>query len=405
MRGLAAGIAAFCLVATAPSVRGDEVVLDRAQVLALARSQSPAIRVAEARIGEARALRVGARAPATANPEIGIAVGPRALDTGTVIDVVGRLFIPIDVSGAPGARVRVADQRARTAAAEAEDARRLAAGVALDAWIVALGSEERVQLERERAQLDETLYSSARARKAAGTIGDYDVQLTAVLRADSEARLKRAEGDRNAALVVLRARVGLPPTAPVRLAGTLDVEPAPPLDILLAGLARRPDRVRAQSEIEVADADARLQRRLGIPAPLLTASGGRDGELYARVGVDVPIPVFQRNQTARAVADAHRNTAAAERALVDVTSEAELRSAYATYVATASAYDVLHAAAPSMADAEHLATRAYELGQATLPNLVVARRETATARVAHLDARIALARARAALDVAAGVLP
>jgi outer membrane protein TolC len=58
-----------------------------------------------------------------------------------------------------------------------------------------------------------------------------------------------------------------------------------------------------------------------------------------------------------------------------------------------------------MADAEHLATRAYELGQSTLPTLVVARRETATGRVAHLDARIALARARVALDVAAGVLP
>lgn len=392
------------LLSSAPS-HADEVVLDRARVIALARTRAPAIRVAEARLAEARALRVGARAPATPNPEIGITAGPRAFATGTIIDVVALLTIPIDVSGASGARVGVADQRARSAEAEADNARRLAAGAALDAWVVALGSEERVQLERERAHLDETLYSSARARKAAGTIGDFDVQLAAVIRADSLARVQRAEGERDAALVVLRARLGLPSAAQLRLVGTLDTEPAPPLDTLLARLPGRPDRLQADSEIAVADKDARLQRRLGIPAPRLTATGGRDAELFVRLGVDLPIPLFQRNQTARAVADARRTTVAAERDLVDVTSDAELRSAYATYMAAARAYDVLHAASPSMADAEHLATRAYELGQATLPNLLVARRETATARVAHLDARIALARARAALDAAAGVLP
>jgi cobalt-zinc-cadmium efflux system outer membrane protein len=396
----------LCLLAArSPAAGAQEILLDRDKVIELARAQAPAVKLAAARIGEARALRVGARAPATPNPEVGIAVGPRALLGTTVIDVVGSLSIPIDLSGALSLRVRVADERARAAEAEADDARRLAVGAALDAFLVALGTGQRVQLEQERAQLDDTLYASARVRRQAGTIGDLDLQLTAVLRADSLARLKRAEGERDAAFVSLRARLGLSPQAQIRLGGSLDAAPAPPLDALLPRLRQRPDRRRAQAAIDVADDDARLQRRLGVPAPRVTAAGGRDGELFARFGLDLPVPVYQRNQTARAVADARRATAAAEATLVDAAADADLRAAYATYVAAARAYEVLHAAAPATSDAEHLATRAYELGQTTLPNLVVARRETASARVAHLDARIALARARAALDKAAGALP
>jgi len=376
--------------------------LDRARVIELARLQSPMVRLAVARAGETLALRVGARTPTAPNPEIGISVGPRALPTGTIVDVVGSLVIPLDLSGASGMRAREADQRARVAEAETDNARRLAIADALDGWVAVLGSRERVGLEIERVRLDEALWTSARARREAGTIGEFDLQLASVLRADGRARLQRAEGAHEAAIISLCARLGLSLTEPVRVVGTLGADPAPTLDALLTSLARRPDRVAAELNVGVADTDAVLQRRLGTPAPRLTATGGRDSELFVRLGVDLPLPVYQRNQTALAVANAHQTTAAIARVIGVMSTEAELRGAHATYVAARRAFATLDAATSSMTDAEHLAQRSYELGQTTLANLVVARRETSNARAAHLDAKILLAHLRVALDAAAG---
>jgi outer membrane protein TolC len=57
-----------------------------------------------------------------------------------------------------------------------------------------------------------------------------------------------------------------------------------------------------------------------------------------------------------------------------------------------------------LVDAENLILRAYDLGKSTLVEVVTVRRETGQARAAHLDALVALARARIALDATAGLL-
>ena len=137
----------------------------------------------------------------------------------------------------------------------------------------------------------------------------------------------------------------------------------------------------------------------------MLAGVGRENETFARVGVDLPLPIYQRNQTNRAVADARVNTAAVERTAMLASAEAELRAAHAAYVGARETWQTLASVLPSVADVENLATRGYELGSMPLASVVVSRREAAIARVAHLEAVIALERARAALERTAGGLP
>ena len=381
------------------------VILDAARVIELARAHAPGVVTADARIGEARALHVGARAGSIVNPEISIFAGPRFVTSNTAVpDVSITLIWPIDVSGARAVRVTLADDRTRAAEADADDARLNAAAEALDLWVRALGADARVQLETERARLDTAVLTIARVQRAAGTVGDGDVALATGTSALGAARLRTAEADRIAALALLRGRLGLEPASAVVLAGTLATINPPPMEILLAGLEHRPDLVRSAALIGAARTDASLQSRLGVPLPRLTLNGAHDPEYSAHVGLDLPLPIYQRNQTNVAVATARIETAVAERRGIGTLAASDVRAAYANYIGARDALQALEAARTAIDDAEHLATRGYELGQSPLASLVAVRREVATARAAHLDARVALAHARVAVDRAAGTL-
>ena len=119
------------------------VRLDRTAVISLA-ARAPSVAIAQARVEEARAARVGASVPATTNPELTVLGGPRSLaGGGTSTDLVATLSWPVDVSGSWSARREAADQALRAAEAEAADVRRNATADALDAWIEALASTQR----------------------------------------------------------------------------------------------------------------------------------------------------------------------------------------------------------------------------------------------------------------------
>ncbi len=118
----------------AASARGETdgpLALDRAAVLSMV-ARAPQIAVAEARVGEARALRVGAGALAPLNPDLTVFGGPRRFSNGQrSTDLVFTLLWPLDVSGARSARKEVADGAVGVAEADVADARRLVAAEAL----------------------------------------------------------------------------------------------------------------------------------------------------------------------------------------------------------------------------------------------------------------------------------
>ncbi|AKU96252.1 Heavy metal RND efflux outer membrane protein, CzcC family [Labilithrix luteola] len=395
-------LAKVAMTAGEASAQGTERLLDRTTVATLAGAHGPNVVVAERRLEEAKAARTGAGVLAPTNPELSVYAGPRWQTRSPDVDYFIGVAWPFDVSGAPSRRIDVADDRARLAQSETDAARQLAIADALDLWASARGAEERVQLENARLALDRSVLRSAEVRRNAGTTGDGEVALARALEAQGKARVATAEHAATAFAARLRVRVGLVHDEHVTVGGSLLPDEPRPLEALLRSLKTQPVVLRSLAAARLAATDASLQRRAGWPVPRVTAGVGNDPETYLHVGVDLPLPVYQRNQTNAAVAAARRGTAETEYQNALALGEAELRATYAEYEGAREAFITLDNASAAVDDAEHLAMRSYELGQTGLTELALARREAAAARSARLDAAIALAKARIALDVLTG---
>lgn len=380
--------------------------IDRDAVMTLAR-RSWSVRVAEARVGEARALHEGASLPARDNPSLQLRAGPRwTADRGAIADVSVTLSWPVDLSGSSGARVRHADVATEAAEATVRDAARVALGDALDHYARCLGAAEFVRLAEARVGVDEALVRAVGVRRGLGATGDADVAMAGTVLADSTARLHRARGELSALRAELMVTLGLDPRSPAEVAGSLGPpEGAVDLDALVARTARRTDVLAAAASVQAARAEAEVQRRGAIPVPRLTLQGLRENELYVQGGVELSLPVFQRNQTARAVLAATAATRATQESAARARAEGEVVAAWRRSEGARAAFEALDASTRAVDDTERLATRAYELGGSDLSSVMVVRRTVMDARAARVEALLAWVRARVALDAAAGVEP
>ena len=398
--------AAVVLATTAladPALVTDER-LGMDQVRVLVRERGPRLRLARARLAEARAARVGAESLSATNPALAVSAGPRFFPNGDhTFDLAMLLSWPFDLSGAPGQHAAVGDARTVAAEQELAEATLLAEAEALQRWADARAALDRLELEQARAAVDDELLRVARVRRQAGSVGDLDVALATLVRGQGASRLRRAEGESSAARAVLLDRLGLPPESSVQVPRLGEPEPPlPTMDVLLGSIDRHPSHLRAAAQRALREAEVELQDRLAAPVPRALVIGEHSPEWVVRGGLEVPLPFFQRNATARAVAKARDETARTEEEVLGRELDATLRAEYARYTGAAAAYAELEGTAAAVTDAEKLAARAYELGQGTLPTLLAARREAQDARAARLDAQWQRVRARIALDVAAG---
>ena len=85
--------------------------------------------------------------------------------------------------------------------------------------------------------------------------------------------------------------------------------------------------------------------------------------------------------------------------------ESEVRSLYAAFVARESAAAAFEQdAMPRMDENDALARRSFEVGQISLPELLLVRRELVDARLEYLNRLLEVAEAAIEQDAAAGVL-
>lgn len=304
--------------------------------------------------------------------------------------------LPLD-----GRRHRVAGADAAVAASKASiDASLLNARLELRelfaAWYVASRRAAVLEDHHDRIQqLAEWLRARAELGEAAGVEADrldLEVEVVAgrLAEARAEARARRAAAASWSDLVSAGSRPARPHLAP------------PPASV---DLSQRPDLVAFEHRVEEAEARLRLHKRVLEPPEVSVgwlevrdASQSFDGPVF---GVSWPLPVFDRGQGERAIADAEVERS---RARLEAARRRALERAEATLAAYATLYrsrarNHLTSSAASVVDS---VLAAFEAGEASLTDVLDTVRATVDARLARIETLAATLAAGRQLEAVLG---
>lgn len=397
-------------VCTMPAQAADQgLSLDA--IVATVRHRSPVVVVAAARLQEARAGQTGINLPAATNPYLSLTAGPGySRPPKADFEFMLNLQVPLDFTHSRTGRMQVAKELVAQAAANYDDALREQTMGAMTLAVRMAVAHERHVLCEKRSELDRQLLHTAQVRQRAGTAADTDVALASISLAQSQVLANYAAAENSNLMVSLAFQLGMPSDASIALATDFLLPLLPKGDEpnhgaladLLAVVTKRPDTRRALAARAAAEADVRLQSSLGTPIPSITLAAGRGPEYQFSGGFGLPVPVFQRNQTSRAVSKAHVETAHVGLEVAMHFAEAQIRSLHINYHSARQTFGIMAGVFEQIMQAEHLALRGFELGQDNLTQALLSRRETIQARNVYLESKAAAAQAFVALQVALG---
>ena len=395
----AAGIRLDSQVAVPPDVNLADG-LTQEEAVAVALWNSPSFLVTLTDLGIARADL--AEAGLLRNPILSLLfpVGPKQLEF--------TLQFPFEVLWQRPARVDAARINAQAIGQRLVwDALSLVAQVRA-AHADAITAERRLALATQNAELTRRLSDITDARLRAGDISDLEARAPRTDASRTDVVRRAAQHDRDLARLTLTALLGLdqaPTELQPQLSAAYDMQPCPVDDNRVKdALASRPDVRAAELAIESAAARARWERsRAFTLIGLLDANGeGREG-FEIGPGVNVDIPVFNRNQGGAARATVEIERASRLYALARANVIADVRSAG---VRVAQAQEALDAwstdIVPSLETEQRQAESAYGAGEVPLFNVLDVSRRLVDGRTRQLEAEADLFRARISLERAIG---
>lgn len=297
--------------------------------------------------------------------------------------------------------------RIQQAAAELAVAQRSTRAAILHAWFNCVDARERARLLQQDLQVLQTMTDSVSKRRRAGDLAELDEAQAIAELASVRADLAARRADAVTAARLLATWRDVP-------ACDLDGWDAPPHDDSTSTPVLAADRARADpgtlaSEAVAARAAAtatRMQRdRWPDPTVGVTYSQERDGaERIGGLTISIPIGVRRRNaEVARAAAMATAATAEhlatrqdSERNWIRI--DTDVRRAYESWAALAEAERQHRRAAA-------LSQRAFELGEVSLADALLARRAALQATLVERAAALDAWRARAIFDAFVAALP
>jgi cobalt-zinc-cadmium efflux system outer membrane protein len=382
--------------------------LTLADALGRARAANPQLAGAQADLAAARgrAMQAGVLAP---NPVLsGDVARHSSPDLGVRIDRGVALGQEIEIGGQRGLRVEAARHDVARAELALADRVRTVDGEARRAFAGVVAAERRRTLADERLHLADRLVDAARKRARAGDVGTLEVELGEIEHVSAEQGRAAAEADRARAVDRLATVLGVPLEEELAVVGE-DLEvAAPPSETTLVAraLAARPDLAAAREERARLDAEATLTRRRGnVPNPTLRGwyREEQKDEHIAGGGVDLPLPLFdrqvgaeieQRAQASAAAADAERLAREIPRAVrLGLIRRATAAAAWERY-----RRDALPAAAKVRTRIE----QAYAGGYLGLPDVLVQQGRLVDLQSAAIGAWLELHEAEADLIEAVG---
>lgn len=347
--------------------------------------------VAEARAQRARAATV---------PNLSASFEREAPDGGASQNTWGATWSP-PFDGRRGLAIRAADANLQAAELDSETSR-----LALREEVRAVYADWAMAFERARLSesLSATVAQVVRQMEQRALRGEAS-GLSARRFALAGAELRAGAAQAAAELEVARASVSVwIPTLP---AGATPVRPAlPPLVGSPSEFDSVPVVQARRLEVQSAEASVRLQNRFWEVPELAfgwqTIKDGSD-ELEGPVfGVSWPLPLFDRNQAERALAQAQLTAARSRQSLVEAQARARLEGAL-------SGYSRLRKDADSMRDLDSVAeqtirsaTAMFEAGEGNVTDLLETLRGALSGVEASLELFAHALRAHRELELAAG---
>lgn len=381
------------------------------QALALSQARAPMLVMARHAVREAEARRVGAGLIFPANPRLSIDVRPPITYFGTNHDPGYGVMLdfPVDLGGAPSARVHEAQRYADLAGAELKIERLRARYDTWTAYVRAAIDTERVVALEQLTDIGERVLSASRQRSERGAGNDIDEALAEGQVVQLRVQIEEARRTRDAHMMALRDGLDLAASEALTLTTTL-VDPPPPPDangLLARALVSRPEVAGLRGRMAVLDAsDRRMARevfpRMGLYVGVDAAPASA---LFAMVGLSVELPLAQRNQGARARVAAARAGEDDRLALQLRRIEREVVAAHASFTSRLVQLRALtDSALPAAQRALDLTETGWRSGRFDVFRVTAAARDVGKVRGMRLDALEAAWLDRIELDRAIGGL-
>jgi cobalt-zinc-cadmium efflux system outer membrane protein len=392
------------------------------EAVARALRDEPGLRAARTTIDAAR----GQHQQAALRPNPSVIASHQAEPGGTDAQTRVELQWPLDLYRKSG-RVVVAQHEIETTELAVRDRERIMAADVRTAYGAVAGAA------RDVAILDDIVASVAQqhqlitARVNEGATPPLERDLLAVALNRLRAERLRLAADADAALIELKRVLGLPPDAPLRLRDTLESlvqrDATVPTAPGSTPIEDRPDVREAATKITLADAridraerDARIDASIfgmymrmdaGFPQQGFDANGQlqrvRGQFHYLAGGVMMTLPLRDRRQGEIAAARAERAGAEASLDAARLSARAELEAARSRERYAVTALDVWSADVRTLARRNlDILTQTYELGRASLQDLLSERRRYLEFEQAYTAALRELYEARQAVRRATG---
>lgn len=376
--------------------------------LALARNNNRLLRVARARIGEAKGDLTQASVLLVSNPVVGVGVGPRFMTASrgrVTADIDGFVEQALELGGQRRHRRARATAKLHATRASISDTRRVIDLAVALLFYRALAARQRAVLHRENVSLAEALLKTSRERIALGAGNQLDLYASRLVVAEAKRKALAASTAHRTLLIRIGTVCGLPAGTRLRLRGSL---PSPQAMSSSAAMTRRALRLRPElralnHRIAAVRAAVRLARASAWPDLTLGVSYAREeGSNAVLFTLRVSLPFFNRNQGHRERAIARLRRVRAERSSARLSVSADVRVAWVAHrqaIRALNLYtvDVLTAQKSSV----QLLRRSFQEGKVGYVKVLIMQRQLITGREGYLKARLAFAQSLARLRAAA----
>lgn len=373
-------------------IAGDGPTLQN--LLLYADKNAPLIRVANQEISIAEAQRIGADIRLPGNPVLGLGVGGRTTEGATRPEVSASISQPVWINGSRSKRLTVADAAEALAQAEVEVVRWQVHVEAHRLYIQA--QIARQSILRANAMVEHAVaHGQLSQRKVElGEIAPPMLLMAQSSLARAQAMLLAAKHSEAELLIELAGWIGWPettlPSVPVD-----SIEPpqvVDPEEMLAQMAAHHPSLKAREAAVAAAEAEAILVKSERTPTPSVGARYAFENEIDRRshvwqITAEMPLPFAQKNQQARARAEAVVESNKARLALETRELRTKLwatAAALARYAEEVRLYE--ETVMPKLNQNLDLLARAFQLGEISIHEVALVHEQVLDSTQEYLSA-------------------